>query len=93
MNVFEPAGPCIRICRKREQFRLVQTGSADLRVRLLTIAGENPDFVWRAVRGQIANALGQHGLSNVRVERGEEAPEQSAGGKYRQIIPLAREAA
>ena len=73
-----------------ERFQLVQTGPAELRIRLLTIADENPDFVWRAVRGQIANVLAQHGLSHVRVERAEEAPEQSAGGKYRQIIPLAQ---
>jgi phenylacetate-CoA ligase len=75
-----------------ERFQIVQTGPAELRIRLSTIADENPDFVWRAVRGQIANVLAQHGLAHVRVERGEEAPEQSAGGKYRQIIPLAREA-
>lgn len=75
-----------------ERFQLVQTGPAELRIRLLTIAEENPDFVWRAVRAQIVNVLGQHGLAHVHVERGEEAPEQSAGGKYRQIIPLAREA-
>lgn len=75
-----------------ERFQLVQTGPAALRIRLLTIADENPDFVWRAVRGQIANVLAQHGLSHVNIERGEEAPEQSAGGKYRQIIPLAQDA-
>lgn len=73
-----------------ERFQLVQTGPAELRVRLLTIAEEGRDFVWRAVRGQIANVLAQHGLAHVNIELGEEAPEQSAGGKYRQIIPLAQ---
>ena len=71
-----------------ERFQLVQTGPAELRVRLLTIAEESRDFVWRAVRGQIANVLAQHGLAHVNIELGDEAPEQSAGGKYRQIIPL-----
>lgn len=73
-----------------ERFQLVQTGPAALRVRLLAIADESRDFVWRAVRGQIANVLGHHGLAHVKIELGEEAPEQSAGGKYRQIIPLAQ---
>lgn len=75
-----------------ERFQLVQAGPAELRIRLLTIADENPDFVWRAVRGQISNVLAKHGLAHVRIDRDGEAPEQSAGGKYRQIIPLPRDA-
>ncbi|MGD9968633.1 MAG: phenylacetate--CoA ligase family protein [Hyphomonadaceae bacterium] len=71
-----------------ERFQLVQTTPAAVRVRLLTIAEESRDFVWRAVRGQIANVLAKHGLTHVSVELGDEEPEQSAGGKYRQIIPL-----
>lgn len=73
-----------------ERFQLVQIGPSVLRVRLLAIAQESRDFVWRAVRGQIANVLAQHGLAHVSIELGEEAPEQSAGGKFRQIVPLAQ---
>lgn len=73
-----------------ERFQLVQIGPSVLRVRLLAIAQESRDFVWRAVRGQIANVLAQHGLAHLSIELGEEAPEQSAGGKFRQIIPLAQ---
>lgn len=36
----------------------------------------------------IMRLLGEHGLDRVTVERAAEPPEQSCGGKYREIIPL-----
>ena len=51
-------------------------------------AGADSDTVWRAVRAEVTRVLAERGLRHVTVERGDEVPEQSAGGKYRQIIPL-----
>jgi hypothetical protein len=32
--------------------------------------------------------LAEHDLSHVTIERASEPPEQSSGGKFRQVIPL-----
>ena len=32
--------------------------------------------------------LAKHGLDHVTIERADEPPEQSPGGKYRTVIPL-----
>lgn len=71
-----------------ELFQIVQTTPTSLRVRLRPAPGADPERVWQAVRGEITRLLGEHGLGHVSVERAEELPAQSPGGKYRPIIPL-----
>ena len=71
------------------QFQIVQTTPAILRGRVQPAAGADPDRVWQAVHAEIARVLEQHGLGDVTVERAEEPPAQSPGGKYRAVIPLA----
>lgn len=71
-----------------EQFQAVQTAPTTLRVRLRLEAGADPDGVWQAVHTAITRLLRAHKLDHVTVERAEEPPERSPGGKYREIIPL-----
>lgn len=71
-----------------EQFQLVQTGPGSLRVRLRLEADADPDRVWQAVHARIAGLLDQHKLGHVTLERAEEPPQESPGGKYREVIPL-----
>ncbi len=40
------------------------------------------------VRNSIADLLGNHVLEKAAVEPAREPPEQSPGGKYREVIPL-----
>lgn len=70
-----------------QMFQIVQTAPASLRVRLQTRDADS-DRVWEAVRTSIRRLLVDHGLDHVAVERAEEAPEQSKGGKFRQVFPL-----
>ncbi|MFI7444688.1 hypothetical protein [Nonomuraea indica] len=76
-----------------ERFQLVQTSPTTLRVRLKPADGADPDHVWQAVRDEITHLLTRHQAGHVTLERGQEPPEQSAGGKIRRIIPLAAPAA
>ena len=69
-------------------FQIVQTTPTTLRVRLHPAAGTDPDQVWQAVQSEIRQLLASYKLDHVEVERAEEPPEQSPGGKYREIIPL-----
>lgn len=69
-------------------FQIVQVTPTNLRVRLRPAAGADPDRVWQAVQTEITRLLTEHKLDQVTVERAEEPPEQSPGGKYRMIIPL-----
>jgi len=71
-----------------ERFQIVQTTRASLGVRLRPAVGADPDQVWQAVHAEITRLLTEHKLDHVSVERAEEPPEQSPGGKYREIIPL-----
>jgi hypothetical protein len=71
-----------------ELFQIVQTAPTSLRVRLSVATGADPDRVWKATHAEITRLLGEHKLDHVTVERAAEPPEQSPGGKYRQIIPL-----
>lgn len=70
-----------------ELFQIVQASSTRLRVRLRLAASANADRVWQAVHTEITRVLRDRGLAHVTVERAEEPPEQSAGGKYRAVIP------
>ena len=72
-----------------EMFQIVQTAPTSLRVRLRLAAGAHTEHVWQAVRSEISRVLAEHALAHVTIERAEEPPEQSAGGKYREVIPLA----
>jgi len=71
-----------------EQFQLIQTTPTNLRVRLRLADGADPDCVWQVVHSQITRLLTKHRLDHVTVERAKELPEQSSGGKYREVIPL-----
>ncbi len=71
-----------------EQFQAVQTAPANLRVRLKIADDAHPDHVWQSVHTELTHLLTKHKLGHVTVERAEEPPEQSAGGKYREVIPL-----
>lgn len=72
-----------------DRYQLVQTAPATLRVRLQPRPDAEPDQVWRSVRDALDRLLAEHRISGVAVQRSEEAPEQSPGGKFRRIIPLA----
>lgn len=71
-----------------ELFQIVQTAPTRLRVRLRPAAGVDLNRVWQTVQTEITRLLAEHKLDDVTVERAEEPPEQSPGGKYREIIPL-----
>ncbi|MDX2136469.1 MAG: phenylacetate--CoA ligase family protein [Chloroflexota bacterium] len=71
-----------------EQFQMVQTAPMSLRVRLRLADSADPDRVWQAVHTKITHLLTENKLGHVVVERAEEPPEQSPGGKYREVIPL-----
>ena len=71
-----------------EQFQAVQTTPTNLRVRLRLTNDADRDRVWQAVHTAITRLLTAHKLDHVTVERADEPPEQSPGGKYREIIPL-----
>ena len=71
-----------------ELSQIVQTTETALRVRLRYAAHVDADRAWQAVHAAIRQLLTEHNLDHVWVERAEEAPEQSPGGKYRTVIPL-----
>jgi len=71
-----------------ELSQMVQIAPTTLRLRLRLEPGAEADGVWRTVHTELARMLAEHGLQHVSVERGEEPPEQSAGGKFRAVIPL-----
>lgn len=71
-----------------ELFQIVQSKPTDLKVRLRYTVGTNPDTVWQEVESEMKRMLAINKLDNITVERAEEPPEQSKGGKYREVIPL-----
>jgi len=71
-----------------QMFQIVQTGPTSLRMRLQTQDGDS-DRVWATVQTEMKRLFAEHGLYHVALERAEEPPEQSKGGKFRQVIPLA----
>lgn len=71
-----------------EQFQIVQTAATGLSVRLRITRGIAPDRVWQATEADIKRVLTQHGLDNVTIQHRDEPPQQSAGGKYRTVVPL-----
>ncbi len=71
-----------------EQFQIVQTTPTSLRIRLRFATDVEPEHVWQTVQTEMRQLLAKHQLDHVTLERAQEPPEQSAGGKYREIIPL-----
>ncbi|WP_416972976.1 phenylacetate--CoA ligase family protein [Streptomyces sp. 4F14] len=71
-----------------ELFQVEQTTPTTLRVRLATAPGADPDTVWRASHDELTRLLADHHLDDVTVERAEEPPHQTPGGKYRTVVPL-----
>jgi len=71
-----------------EQFQIMQTAPAYLRVRLRPLDGADPDQVWQTLYNNVTQLLREHKLEHVKLVRAEEPPEQSPGGKYREVIPL-----
>ncbi len=74
-----------------ELVQVVQRTPTNLRVRLKLATGADVSEVWQSVQKELTGLLAEHNLSHVSVERAEEPPEQTAGGKYRTIIPLIAE--
>ncbi|MGW5364618.1 phenylacetate--CoA ligase family protein [Actinopolymorpha pittospori] len=72
------------------QFQLVQTAPSTLRVRLRSADGADGVQVWETVRAEIVHLLTEHKVADVTLERAAEPPQQSPGGKFRRIIPLAK---
>jgi phenylacetate-CoA ligase len=68
--------------------QVLQTTPTNLRVRLRFASGADPNQVWQKVHGELNHLLARHKLYQVMVERADEPPEQSKGGKVRQVIPL-----
>lgn len=71
-----------------ELFQIVQTTPTNLRVRLRAAPERDRGELWQAVHSHLTRLLAEHGLGHVTIERAEEAPAQSTGGKYRVVIPL-----
>ncbi|TDE26367.1 phenylacetate--CoA ligase family protein [Nonomuraea mesophila] len=71
-----------------ELFQIVQTAPATLRIRLHPAPGTDPATLWHHVETRMRDLLSRHGLGHVRLERGSEPIQHSAGGKVRTVIPL-----
>jgi phenylacetate-CoA ligase len=71
-----------------EQYQVVQTTPATLRVRVRPADGFDPDHVWHVVRGELTRLLTEHKVEHVTLERAEEPPEPAPSGKYRRVVPL-----
>jgi len=71
-----------------EMSQIMQTTPMTLRVRLRLAASVDPDQVWRSVQNALTRLLSEQKLQGVTVERADEPPQQSTGGKYREVIPL-----
>jgi phenylacetate-CoA ligase len=70
-----------------QMIQIVQTAPTRLRVHLQT-HGADSNRVWVTVQAEMKRLFAEHGLDHVALERAEEPPEQSKGGKFRQVIPL-----
>ncbi|HXR65776.1 MAG TPA: phenylacetate--CoA ligase family protein [Ktedonobacteraceae bacterium] len=71
-----------------ELFQIVQTTPTNLHLRLQFAAGADPDRVWQQVQTEVMRLLIAYNVGHITLERAEEPPQQSPGGKYRSIIPL-----
>lgn len=71
-----------------EMFQIVQTDPTTLRLRLKISNEMNSEQVFKTVLDQIDNLLKENGLYNIKLEQGNEPPEPTSAGKYREVIPL-----
>lgn len=71
-----------------ELLQIAQTAPDALRVRLRASAAADADAVWGRLSKELQELLARQQAGAIRVERGTEPPEQTAGGKYRIVIPL-----
>jgi phenylacetate-CoA ligase len=71
-----------------ELAQVVQSGPTAMSVRVRAAHNANAERVWQAIRDEIHRFMAHHGLQHVTVERSTDPPQQSAGGKYRLIIPF-----
>lgn len=71
-----------------DQFQIVQTDPATLRVRMVISDRADPEGIWRAAIEGLRSFLDARGLTVVEVERASEPPARSEGGKLRKIVPL-----
>ena len=71
-----------------EQAQVVQTAPDRLRIRLRIVDRSDVDGLWSNATSAVEAMLREHGLAAVVVERGDEPPEQSPGGKFREVVPL-----
>lgn len=76
-----------------ELIQIVHDTPTRLKVRLQTTAGADATRVWDSVQTEIGRVLADRQLGHVSVVRAQEPPQQSAGGKYREIVPLGSSAA
>lgn len=69
-----------------QRFQAIQTGPAELRLRVMPEPGSDAEQVWENVQGELRGWLGRQGLENVRVVRAGEPPQQDpVSGKLRQV--------
>ncbi|MGC7097338.1 phenylacetate--CoA ligase family protein [Amycolatopsis lurida] len=71
-----------------ELFQVEQTAPTTLRVRMQLAAGADTEHVWREVHRELDQLLTDSKLDHITVQRADEPPRQTAGGKYRTVIPL-----
>lgn len=70
------------------QAQLVQVGADALRVRLRVSPDAAGAIAWGLLEAKLQRILSDNGLANVRLEKGDEAPALTPGGKYRAVIPM-----
>ncbi|MEO3804186.1 hypothetical protein [Nonomuraea sp. B1E8] len=71
-----------------ELFQIVHTAPATLRIRLHPVPGADLATLWHQIETRMRDLLARHHLGHVRLERGSEPIQHSAGGKVRAVIPL-----
>ena len=76
-----------------ELFQVVQTKPACLRIRLRPRPDVESDRLWQAVHDELSRPLAEHHLGHVAIEHADEPPQQSPGGKFREVVPLSEAAA
>ena len=71
-------------------FQVAQTSPTTLRLRLQFGPGADRDRTSREACLALSRLLSENGLERAVVELGDEPPEQSPGGKFREVIPYQR---
>lgn len=74
------------------QFQIIQTTPTDLQVRVRPELGSDAVRVACAIGAAVRKLLDARGLEDVAIVATGQQPEQSAGGKFRQVVPLAARA-